>query len=238
MKQCFFMLLLMGAMSAWAQDVIVKKDGSTLVCRVVEVTNTEVTYKKWNDLQGSNYIINLKDLTAINYENGNKKSFDVSSIASETAPIPAVSTETVTDEELLRIAKLQSIPFAGKKIEKLKRVGWIVGGACLGTGVVLIATGAFGITSEFHKKHRAADYALVSTGSILAAGGIATAAGCLLKANKLQKLMQTQYSVHSAPLYQQDFHLKNGASLSTSMDLLGDNNLSHSTLGIGLSYNF
>ena len=49
MKQLLVLLLLLCSMSVSAQDVIVKKDGSTIVCRVVEVTATEITYKKWSD---------------------------------------------------------------------------------------------------------------------------------------------------------------------------------------------
>jgi len=43
MKQLFVMLLLLCSAVANAQDVIVKKDGSTIVCRVVELTSTEIT---------------------------------------------------------------------------------------------------------------------------------------------------------------------------------------------------
>jgi hypothetical protein len=72
MKQLFVMLLLLCSAVANAQDVIVKKDGSTIVCRVVELTSTEITYKKWNDLNGSNYVMNRADASAINYQNGKK----------------------------------------------------------------------------------------------------------------------------------------------------------------------
>ena len=248
------MLLLMGAMSAWAQDVIVKKDGSTLVCRVVEVTNTEVTYKKWNDLQGSNYIINQKDLMAINYENGTKKTFDENTVAVETAPFPTVSTKPMTDDELLKLDAMQSTPQVDalqlalkteKKIKRLKIVGWIVGGVCLGAGVTLIATGVnkatrSGDSSPKVFRPQQAEVAMISSGVVLAAGGIATTTGCLIKAHKLQTQLQTssQYSVHSAPLYQQEFHMKNGATLATGIDLLGDNTNRHHTFGIGLNYNF
>ena len=65
-------MFLLCSASVSAQDVIVKKDGSTIVCRVVELTSTEITYKKWNDQNGSNYVMNRSDASAINYENGKK----------------------------------------------------------------------------------------------------------------------------------------------------------------------
>ncbi len=47
MKQLLVFLFLLCSGSVFAQDVIVKKDGSTIVCRVVELTSSEITYKKW-----------------------------------------------------------------------------------------------------------------------------------------------------------------------------------------------
>lgn len=72
MKHLLVLLFLLCAVSVSAQDVIVKKDGSTIVCRIVDLTSSEITYKKWNDLNGSNYVMNRTDASAINYENGKK----------------------------------------------------------------------------------------------------------------------------------------------------------------------
>lgn len=44
MKKILFFLLLLAATSAQAQDVIVKRDGSTIVSKVIEITTTEVKY--------------------------------------------------------------------------------------------------------------------------------------------------------------------------------------------------
>ena len=65
-------MLLLCSASVSAQDVIVKKDGSTIVCRVVELTSSEITYKKWSNLNGSNYVMERSAASAINYENGKK----------------------------------------------------------------------------------------------------------------------------------------------------------------------
>ena len=75
MKQLLVFLLLLCSASVSAQDVIVKKDGSTIVCRVVEVSANEITYKKWSDLNGSNYVMDKSLASAINYESGKKESF-------------------------------------------------------------------------------------------------------------------------------------------------------------------
>lgn len=75
MKQLLVILFFLYSMSVSAQDVIVKKDGSTVVCRVVEVTTTEITYKKWSDQNGSNYVMDKSLVSGINYQNGRKETF-------------------------------------------------------------------------------------------------------------------------------------------------------------------
>lgn len=70
MKQLLVLFFLLCSASVWAQDVIVKKDGSTIVCRVVEANSSEVVYKKWSDLNGASYIMDRSLVSAINYESG------------------------------------------------------------------------------------------------------------------------------------------------------------------------
>lgn len=234
MKKFFLLMLFLCSMSVWAQDVIVKKDGSTVVCRVLEVTKTEVIYKKWSDLQGSNYIVNQKDLTAIHHENGTKTTFDAApAVPAETAP-PA-NAQPMTDAELLKMAGVQDGTLQHEMIQKakrLKKVGWIVGGSMFAIGGALtIAGGADLFDSD-------AGFLLgCSAGPILVVGGIITTTSCLVRAKNLKK-KASPFSVSSAPLFQQDFKLKNGTTLSPSLDILKDNTQRNTTFGVGLTYNF
>lgn len=84
MKQLLVFLLFLCSASVSAQDVIVKKDGSTVVCRVVEVNATEIVYKKWSDLNGSNYVMERSSASAINYESGKK--VDLSEVDNQYLP--------------------------------------------------------------------------------------------------------------------------------------------------------
>lgn len=52
MKKILFFLLLLAATSTQAQDVIVKRDGSTIVSKVIEITTTEVKYKRFSNPTG------------------------------------------------------------------------------------------------------------------------------------------------------------------------------------------
>lgn len=234
MKKIFLLMLFLCSMSVWAQDVIVKKDGSTVVCRIVEVTKTEVIYKKWSDQQGSNYIVNQKDLTAIHHENGTKTTFDAApAVPAETAP--SANAQPLTDADLLKMAGAQDGTLQHEMIQKakrLKKVGWIVGGSMFAIGGALtIAGGADLFDSD-------AGFLLgCSAGPILVVGGIITTTSCLVRAKNLKK-KASPFSVSSAPLFQQDFKLKNGTSLSPSLDILKDNTQRNTTFGVGLTYNF
>ena len=56
-KFSLFVLLSMFMGNISAQDVIVKKDGSTILSKVMEVGSTEVKYKKYSNLDGPLYTI-------------------------------------------------------------------------------------------------------------------------------------------------------------------------------------
>ena len=121
MKKIVLMMLLLLPLGAWAQDVIVRKDGSTVVCRVEKVSDTDVTYKLWNDLKGSSYIIDKSLVSAINYENGTKTIFDD---VTETAQ--AKSAKPMTDDELVKILNeeeaVRTVKRARRKEKLYKRM--------------------------------------------------------------------------------------------------------------------
>lgn len=58
-----------------AQDVIVKKDGSTILSKVLEINNSDIKYKKYSIINGPTYTISKSEILAINYENGDKDDF-------------------------------------------------------------------------------------------------------------------------------------------------------------------
>ena len=96
MKQLLTILALLCPMYALAQDVIVKKDGSTVVCRVIEVTATDITYKKWSDLKGSNYVMDKTLAVSINYENGKKEDINAMPQQGNSAPTTTPASMSVS----------------------------------------------------------------------------------------------------------------------------------------------
>ena len=84
MKQLLVFLFLLCSISVYAQDVIVKKDGSTILSKVLEVNTADVKYKKFSNLDGPTYTINKSELLSINYENGERDDFSEVSSVSES----------------------------------------------------------------------------------------------------------------------------------------------------------
>ena len=70
------LFLLCMAATATAQDVIVMKDQTTVMSKVLEINSTEIKYKKWNNLDGPIYSILRSEVVSINYENGEVERFN------------------------------------------------------------------------------------------------------------------------------------------------------------------
>ncbi len=223
--------MLMCSVSTWAQDVIVKRDGTAVICRIINVSSLEIVYKKWTNLQGPNLVMSITDATSITYENGEKKVFEKAN-ATQASPIVRNNSgqQTVSDEMLMKLAKVKpELTPQEKKAKKLKTAGWITGSAMVAGGVLMIVASL----TDYYK----ANDALLYAGIGIAGCGLITSSACLIRAHNLNK-KASQYSVQSAPIYQQEFHLKNGTTLSPSINMLKDNTRHNPTLGLGLTYNF
>ena len=105
-KKGFLIAFLGFSLYGNAQDVIVKKDGSTILSRVTEVGISEVKYKKWSNKEGPTYVINTSELLSINYENGEKDSFSqqlVSNASTNSNGRNYHPTPNLPQEEIMRL---------------------------------------------------------------------------------------------------------------------------------------
>lgn len=86
MKNLFlFAFLLLGiSQLAFSQDLIIKKSGEEIKARVKEITPTEVRYKRFDYLDGPDFVLSPADLFMIKFENGIKQVF------SEAKPAQAI----------------------------------------------------------------------------------------------------------------------------------------------------
>lgn len=73
-KSIVFVLFLFSSMG-FAQDLLTKKNGEDISAKVLEVTTTEIKYKKFDDLNGSIFTILKSEVLLIRYENGTKDIF-------------------------------------------------------------------------------------------------------------------------------------------------------------------
>ncbi|MBR4402962.1 MAG: hypothetical protein IKT29_05470, partial [Flavobacteriales bacterium] len=89
MKRLFFVaMFILSFTTIYAQDIIVKKDGSTIMSKVLEVQTDIIKYKKWSNQSGPTYSIKITDIFSINYKNGEKDVFN------SPTPTPAQTAET------------------------------------------------------------------------------------------------------------------------------------------------
>ena len=228
MKQLLVFLLFLCSVDIMAQDVIVKKDGSTVVCRVVEVTSSEITYKKWTDLNGSSYIIDKSLVSAINYENGKKDTF------SETTSLYKPNNQNdgvqaMNDRALLKMDWAANNPY--KKVKRLKTWGGIGGAVLAAGGVTIIGWGI--AESEGDSEWMGMMCGLGAAGIAIGAGVTTT---CLIVANKQKKKIDA--ALQTSALYRYDMPFSNGSRLSVGADMLNDRIMNKRTIGLGLSYNF
>ena len=225
MKQFLTILLFLCSVSVFAQDVIVKKDGSTVVCRVEKVSETDVTYKLWSDLKGSSYVMDKSLVSAINYESGKKEAFG----ETQSLYLPNNQNDGVqamNDKALLKLdATINKKLGSYKKVKRLKTWGWICGGFLTVAGIAPITVYCSG--------EGGGELIGIGAGSIAIGAGITTL--CLVKAHKQKKMLD---DFQSSTIFHQDFHFSNGSSLSVGADLLHDHILNNRTVGLGLSYNF
>ena len=220
MKRFLFSLVaILFTCVCFAQDVIIKKDGTTILSTVIKVGQSEVEYKKYNNQTGPTYTISINELSHINYANGTKDTF-TSTYNNQSVVTTETATQFSNDEGLLKLYNAHDRKL--KKAKRIKSLGWIVGGTLLAAGgaVIIISDG---------------DYEFLMVGSAVAGAGLITWTTCTLVGNHIGK--KSKYSVQSNPLFQQEYKIGKN-SLAFGVDMLNDNTFKNQTLGLGVSYKF
>lgn len=224
MKQLLVFLFLLCSVSVFAQDVIVKKDGSTIVCRVVELTSSEIVYKKWSDLNGSNYVMDKSLASTINYESGKK--VNLSEVTNLYQPHNQNDGMQRYNDQSLLALDATAHSYSPKKIKNLKTIAWIA-------GPVLVA-GGLGLINAAHNKEDFYDQGL-TLGIVFVSCGVGLTTTLLLVAKHKEKEYR---KLQSTAIFQYDLKFTNGSSLSAGIDMISDHTINSKTLGLGLRYNF
>lgn len=229
----------MFAMVSFAQDVIVKKDGTTILSKVEEVSDTQVKYKKYSNLNGPTYSVNVIDLQCINYENGEKETFNSTPDIDTTAPVTITNYSNssfsnsgerkLSDAELLKMYRSGSYNKGTRLAQNIKKAGYIVGGTLVTAGLVFIllqpidGPGATDDTSD------------PLVGGILCGSGVVLGGGLLIASSIIKNKYERMDAIS---LYQYNIPLGKNTMLTADVDLIKDNMTRQQTLGLGFHLNF
>ena len=101
------------AVGAFAQDLIITRDGQRLEAKVLEVSNAEVKYKEFNIQDGATFILRADEINTVVFENGSVKVFNAPSQtqsqnqtlsqANDKQPAAAVEEPAVVEETLPQV---------------------------------------------------------------------------------------------------------------------------------------
>ena len=77
MKTFIFSIVILSisAVTIKAQDIIERKDGNQISSKVLEIDKNTIKYKKFSNLDGPTYNIEVGDVVSIMYENGEQDFF-------------------------------------------------------------------------------------------------------------------------------------------------------------------
>lgn len=70
-----FVVALLVANTAKAQDIMITTDGKSIKVKVLEINDQEIKYKEFDNLEGPAYVIKKSDINMIVYQNGKVESF-------------------------------------------------------------------------------------------------------------------------------------------------------------------
>lgn len=225
------LLMFLCSLTASAQDVIVRKNGSTVVCRILEVGQTEVVYKRWTELNGNNYVMDIADIASIHYENGKKR--ELGTVTG--SPFVSGNRDGVIDDgSLMNMAERS---FNLSKAKRLKKVGWIGGTLLMVGGITCMSLGIRTFRNpDYYYEDGDSGTGLVVAGTLITIGGLTFASVCTVKANKLQK--RSQYTVLSIPLLEKNIWSGKNSSLAASLNSFQTSTQKTPGFGLGLSCKF
>lgn len=128
MKKILFIGFLLLTTKAFSQDVLTKKNGDELLVKVLEISNTDIKYKKWSNQDGPSYILSKSEVFMIKYKNGDKDVF------ADQAPIVKAETATVSggiarassrNKEIIDSYNNNGAIFNVAKTKNKKAYGWV-----------------------------------------------------------------------------------------------------------------
>lgn len=133
------------SLNSIAQDVIVKKDGSTILAKVTVVGEDMVEYKKFSNQDGPTYKIATSNLISINYQSGEKDTFtNNKEKTNEDNENEAGNIQTITNENLSQAGKEANMA----ALQFVNNAKSFTGGSMKSKSGANMAFGYYNVTNE------------------------------------------------------------------------------------------
>jgi hypothetical protein len=107
-----------------AQDQIVLKDGNTIEAKVMEISPSEIRYKRFNHLDGPTIVVPISNVLSIKYENGMVEAFNTTAETGQEHIQENISPERTSILQSVlptlvqqAINQLPAIPIAGRNLK-------------------------------------------------------------------------------------------------------------------------
>lgn len=249
-----FMLLVMFfcfSSTIMAQDIIVKKDGSTIKAKVEKITDMVVEYKKFTNLTGPTYTVKIEELLSINYENGERDVFGKSETVKETTDNKVETTEftknvfnngdkRMSDADLLNLSRLQDKKVISneelyKKGKRMKIAGYTIAPALVAGGLLTMIMGL--VMQDGYTEYGDGMRAGIGCGVGVPFMAIGAAIGVplIVKGNKMTRQSK---AIQSTSLYQYEIPFGKNNSFTADINMMS-NSLTHEyTPALGFHVNF
>jgi hypothetical protein len=139
MTKSIFILLAFIAINitAFSQDVITQKTGEDIQAKILEVNQTEIKYKKFDNQTGPTFTVLKSDVQMIRYENGTKDIFN------QTEEVKAES-KTSNEDMQMKGKRDSEINYIGKK----SGAGWTAATTILFSPLIGVIPAAACASSE------------------------------------------------------------------------------------------
>lgn len=230
-KLIIFFIMLACVFVGVAQDIIMKKDGTLLNGKVVEITEQEVKYRKADNPDEPVYTVKIADVSRINYDNGASDVFDrklentqVQQTATDTRMLTGQGS-TASDLDLLMMNKQHPVKSV-KWPKRMSRIGLIGGSAMVLTGVILLAISPNKIHIE--------PYTI--PGIVLCGVGAIGGTTMFIIGHRQQKKLD-RMNFESTSIFEHNVFDNGDKSLTLSANVLS-NRMNNRAFGLGMTYTF
>lgn len=175
MKRLFLVLVSMASVvSAIAQDVIVKRDGEEIQCKILEVSTNKVKYKQWKNQDGPTFVEKKTDVLMLKYENGQKEVISFSTPVGESQVEAPVVAETPVDS----VALGDTMPISNDFLEyaRKEKSGLLKWGRSISEEQAHAVLGKdWTDFTRAHKSERVGRAMIFTGGALIVGGGLWTA---------------------------------------------------------------